>query len=464
MSTKGNRDFRPFRHYAPPAGWINDPNGLVYEDGTWHLFAQHYPHDAVWGPMHWVHATSRDLLTWTDQGIALYPDDKLGMAFSGSGVIDRGNTSGLGDGVDPMVLMYTSHGEYEQQSIAFSNDRVHFTPYQGNPVMPNAEKPDFRDPKVFYNEIKKCWTVIVAAGDHLEFHASDDLIHWRKTGEFGQKANRLGGIYECPDMFPLTAPDGSTVWVLILSLLLPAPYGSSRTQYFLGRFDGDTFEETIPAPYPRILDSGYDNYAAVTFNGADRRVMIGWGSAWSYAFFEPTNEFCGIMTYARELTLVDTEAGLMLAAKPVTPDFDLKEATPVEKPADADRFWQPQAIAELPGELFHARIEAEDNCRLELSNALGEKLVVLLTNEQKLVVDRSKAGQNGFSEMFADGLYSVMTAPRTAHGPAVIDVYFDRMIAEVFMDGGTVVNSSIVFPTEPYTKAKLIGRGKLYVG
>lgn len=280
MSTQGSRDFRPRFHYTPPKGWINDPNGPLYEDGIWHLFAQHYPHDTVWGPMHWIHATSKDLLNWENQGIALSPDERLGLIFSGSAVIDRGNTSGLGRERDPMICMYTHHGEHEQQSIAFSEDRMHFTPYEGNPVIPNSDLPDFRDPKVFRNDLLGCWSVVIAAGDHVEFHASPDLLHWHKTGEFGQAENKLGGVFECPDLFPLPAPDGSVLWVLIASMALPREFGGSRTQYFLGMFDGNTFVETHSSLRAKLIDSGYDNYAAVTFSGAEKPCIIGWGTSW----------------------------------------------------------------------------------------------------------------------------------------------------------------------------------------
>ena len=464
MSTKGNRDYRPARHYAPPLGWINDPNGLVYDNGVWHLFAQHYPDAPVWGPMHWIHATSTDLLNWEPQGIALAPDETLGTIFSGSAVIDNGNTSGLGEDTDPMILMYTSHGEHEQQSIAFSNDRIHFTPYEGNPVIPNTTQKDFRDPKVIRNEKLNCWTVVIAAGDHAEFHASDDLIHWRKTGEFGAKENKMGGVFECPDLFPLTAPDGSTVWVLIASMALEEQFGGHRTQYFLGEFDGETFRETIPAPHARLLDAGYDNYAGVTFANTDRRLLIGWAMAWAYARFTPTNEFCGIMTYAHELSLVNTDTGLQLASKPVTPAFDLKEISPDPVPDPLPRHYVHKTVGELPGELFHIRVEADKAFTLTLANEDGEKLNVSISTEQKLVVDRTKAGKSDFSELFDSGLFAVTTANRTNRGKVTLDLYFDRMIAEVFTDDGTVVNCTAVFPEKPYQTATLYGEGKLMIG
>lgn len=464
MSTKGNRDYRPAFHYAPPFGWINDPNGLTYENGVWHLFAQYYPDAPVCGPMHWCHATSSDLLNWQHHGVALAPDAKLGTIFSGSAVIDKGNTSGLGHGVDPMILMYTSHGEHEQQSIAYSDDRMHFTPYEGNPVIANTTQKDFRDPKVIRNDKLNGWTVVIAAGDHVEFHASQDLIHWHKTGEFGVEENKMGGVFECPDLFPLTAPDGSAVWVLIASMALEEPFGGHRTQYFLGDFDGETFHETIPAAHARLLDSGYDNYAAVTFSGAHKRMLLGWGMAWAYARMTPTNEFCGVMTYARELSLVNTDAGMQLSSSPVTPEFDLKEIPAQEPPSPLPRHYVNRSVADLPVDLFHVRVEADEAFTLALSNEDGEVLNVSVSTEQKLVVDRSRAGKRDFSPIFDSGLFAVTTAQRTCRGRMTVDLYFDRMIAEVFMDNGTVCNSTVVFPEKPYNKATLWGRGKLWVG
>lgn len=460
MSTKSNRDFRPQFHYAPQTGWINDPNGLTYENGVWHLFAQHYPDDTVWGPMHWIHATSTDLLNWEPQGVPLKPDH-LGMIFSGSAIIDKGNTSGLGTDGDPMIAMYTSHGDHEQQSIAFSNDRVNFTPYEGNPVIANDSQPDFRDPKVFRNDILDCWTVVIAAGDHVEFHASKDLIHWEKTGEFGATENTLGGVFECPDVFPLTAPDGTVLWVLIASMALPREFGGSRTQYFLGQFDGKTFTETVVSPRAKLIDSGYDNYAAVSFSGAEKPIILGWGTSWCYADKEPTNEFCGVMTYARNVSLVETDEGLRFANAPITPKFTCEpaEVVPSENP-------HAPAVqkAALPGDVFHAHIEAEGAFTLEISNAKGEKLRVSLDSEHRFIVDRTEAGMRDFSDLYKLGLMSVTATPRMMKGKVSLDLYFDKMIAEVFADEGTFTNTALVFPTEAYTEATVIGKAKLWIG
>ena len=261
MSTKAPRDFRPALHYTPKKGWINDPNGLVYARGKYHLFAQYGP-EPHWGDIHWSHAESPDLLHWRDLPNAIAPDG-LGMAFSGSAVYDEENVSGLGTPDNPPIIaMYTSHGEQEQQSIAYSLDGESFIKYPGNPVIHNTEKPDFRDPKVFKNP-KGGWTVVLAAGDHVEFYGSEDLLHWQKTGSFGPDGNYSKGVWECPDLFPL-ALGGREVWVLLVSMGACPENLGSRTQYFLGNFDGETFTCDGSFNKPEFIDRRQTGSTRVT--------------------------------------------------------------------------------------------------------------------------------------------------------------------------------------------------------
>lgn len=457
------RDFRPETHFTPARGWTNDPNGLIYKDGVWHMFAQHYPDAPEWNmAMHWLHATSGDLLSWEDKGIALAPDEKLGSIFSGSAVLDEGNTSGLGNGADPVILMYTAHGEHEQQCIAWSENGISFTPYAGNPVIPNTELPDFRDPKVFRNGILDCWTVVLAAGDHVEFYSSPDLINWEKTGEFGKEENTLGGVFECPDLFSLTAPDGNIYWILICSMFLEHAFGGNRAQYFIGQFDGRTFRQTVFPPDPLMVDTGYDNYAQVTYSGTPDKLMVGWAANPGYAGALPTGDFRGIMTYARKLSLVNTGHGLRLAGRPVAPSFDLKPYPTMPQPQGGSAWPLPHiAEASLSGELFCVRVEADGPFVLTLSNRSGEVLRITLDNVRQFVVDRSDAGINDFSPLYDTGLMEVTKTPRLLDGPARLELYFDHMIAEIFADEGTFANTTLVFPREAYTKVTLIGNGIL---
>lgn len=239
--------YRPAYHFTPAAHWMNDPNGMVYYQGTYHLFFQYYPDGMVWGPMHWGHATSPDLVSWKEQPIALYPD-KLGMIFSGSAVVDVNNTAGFGK--NAMVAIFTHHNseeekkgqnKHEYQSLAYSLDAGKtWKKYEGNPVLPNPGIADFRDPKVSWYEAGKKWVMTLATKDRITFYSSSNLKNWTKESEFGEKLGAHGGVWECPDLFPMTL-NGKTHWVLIVNLNPGGPNGGSGTQYFVGNFDGKYF-------------------------------------------------------------------------------------------------------------------------------------------------------------------------------------------------------------------------------
>ena len=456
MNMTSPRNFRPALHFTPRQGWINDPNGLLFDGETWHLFAQHFPDDTVWGPMHWLHAVSQDLVHWRELDIAIAPDPLLGMAYSGSAVLDRGNASGLGRETDPMICMFTHHGDWEQQSIAFSTDRTHFSQYANNPVIANHTRKDFRDPKLFRNEQKNCWSVVLAAGDHVEFFRSDDLLHWEKTGCFGCQENRMGGVFECPDLFPLTAPDGRTIWVLLASMTLPRELGGARTQYFLGDFDGDTFVQTIPSALPMLLDAGFDNYAAVSFSGAPEPILLGWAASWTYAHLLPTAShegYRGQMTSARRVSLANTSGGLRLAFHPIVPAF--ARVACAQAPSSA---W---AKVPLPGEVFRLRIAAEQSFAAALSNEQGEIFRFGLDAAGRFFTDRSAASSSCFSSDFSRGDMAVTKTPRTASGPIHLDLYFDHSIVEIFADDGTYANTTLVFPDHPYTQASVFSDAQI---
>ena len=439
MATKGQRNYRPALHFTPKRAWINDPNGLCKRGDTYHLFAQHYPNDTVWGPMHWLHATSKDLLHWEELGIALVPDE-LGLIFSGSAVVDEGDTAGFGEGA--LVAIYTSHGQCEQQSIAGALDGVNFVKYEGNPVIPNPGLRDFRDPKLFKNPVLGGWGCVIAAGDRVAFYHSADLKHWERTGDFGLKENRLGAVFECPDLIPLTAPDGSEVWALIASMIQAPEAGGHRTQYFLGEFDGDTFRQTVPMPEPALLDAGYDNYASVSFFGADP-MILGWGTSWVYAHQEPTTDYCGCMTLARKLSLRNTPAGLRLCQWPVIPAVRNEVAI--------------RDGGTLPGEVFALRIRAEGAFSASFVSGKGESFTFGLDGDEQFYTDRSKAGEDGFNPLYATPLFQRTKTARLADGLVEMLVVFDRSICELFADGGIYANSTLMYPTAPYETLRLSG-------
>ncbi len=443
MSTKAPRDFRPALHYAPRSGWINDPNGLVFANGKYHLFAQYGP-EPHWGDIHWSHAESSDLIHWRDLPTALAPDS-LGMVFSGSAVYDSENTSGLGTADNPPIIaMYTSHGEHEQQSIAVGLDGVNFTKYPQNPVIPNSEKPDFRDPKVLKNP-KGGWTVVLAAGDHVEFYGSEDLIHWNKTGSFGPGGNHSKGVWECPDLFPLTL-EGREVWVLLVSMGACTENLGSRTQYFLGSFDGKTFTPDGSFTKPEFIDSGFDNYAGVTYFGTKERILIGWAANWVYANDLPTGEFCGQMTLPRVLTLADTPlGGPRLAGAPVS-DKLFSEPRPV--------------TGKLPGEVFKLTVSGEGEAEAVLSNAKGESFMFGVDGGNSIYIDRSNAGLRDFNPDFAKPEYGRISAPRFFAGPWTLELTFDCSICELFADKGTRAFTQLLYPEAPFDSIDIKGNAK----
>lgn len=244
--------YRPQYHFSPDSAWMNDPNGMVYYDGEYHLFYQYYPNSTVWDTMHWGHAVSRDLVNWEHLPIALYPDS-LGYIFSGSAVVDWNNTSGLGvNGKPPMIAIFTYHdmaaeragtSTYQTQGIAYSNDNGRtWTKYKGNPVMPNPGIRDFRDPKVMWYEPEQKWVMTLAMQDRIGFFSSPNLIDWKQEGEFGKDIGGHGGVWECPDLFPMQIEGASeTRWILLVSINPGGPNSGSATQYFIGDFDGKKF-------------------------------------------------------------------------------------------------------------------------------------------------------------------------------------------------------------------------------
>lgn len=429
---------RPAWRFAPQAGWINDPNGLVYDGRHYHLFAQHNPNETIWGPMHWLHAVSDDLLHWREQGIVLYPND-LGSIFSGSAVVDVHNTAGFGAGA--VVALFTQHGATECQSLAYMLDGEHFTLYEGNPVIANPGCPDFRDPKVFWHASTQDWRMVLAAGDCLEFYASADLRQWRKTGEFGRTQKGSEGVYECPDLFPLVAPNGDTAWVLLASIGAPPEAGGCRMHYFIGTYDGTCFCETETAAGLRRVDAGADDYAGVTFSGTEERFYLGWAANPHYAGRVPAVAYRGSFTLPRKLRLAQTEAGLCLAAEPVLPtlrDVDLG------------------AGGAVPSGVWVLKLLAMGEFEVRLSNRLGEVLR-FGCDEAGLFADRTQAGQRDFDDWFGRAPYAVSHTPRRLSGPVEMLLVWDGLLAEVYADQGTYVQTMLAYPGMSYDRLEVQG-------
>lgn len=442
---------RPAFHFSPKEHWMNDPNGLICIRGTWHLFYQYYPEGTVWGPMHWGHAVSKDLVEWKHLPIALYPDS-LGYIFSGSVVFDSLNSSGLGTSDHPpLVAIFTHHNpvleqsgrtDFQYQSIAYSTDMGYsWHKYKGNPVLPNPGQRDFRDPKVIWLDQEKKWILTLAAGDHVEFYQSANLLHWEKTGAFGSRIGAHGGVWECPDLFPLKL-GGKTIWTLLVSINPGGPNGGSATQYFTGDFNGRQFQafDTIT----RWIDAGTDHYAGVSFsNTGNRRIIIGWMSNWDYAQVVPTQPWRSAMTIPRTLQLKASSTGYRLITKPVD---ELKQLLGAQYPLHAVSSGEYQSSWNGSG-LISGKIKATQSLELILSNDAGDSLLIGFKPDiQELYIDRRNAGANAFNSGF--GRY--IRCSRLLQKPiASFDLFIDRSSVELFADKGWNALTALYFPEKP---------------
>ena len=458
---------------------MNDPNGMVYAEGEYHLFYQHYPDSTVWGPMHWGHAVSTDLVRWEHLPIALYPDS-LGYIFSGSAVVDQTNSSGLGTkDRPPLVAIYTYHNEeaaragrsdFQYQGLAYSTDRGrNWTKYAGNPVLPNLrDQPDFRDPKVIWDTDRNRWVMALAARDRIELWGSENLLDWTHLSDFGQSGEGdHTGVWECPDLFPLQVEGnpGETKWVLLVSINAGGPNGGSATQYFIGDFDGQAFR-LDPDFAPAVqdgqavwIDYGRDNYAGVSWANvpeADgRRIFLGWMSNWQYANVVPTHPWRSAMTVPRTLSLHPTPVGNRLFSRPVR---ELRELRSAAFPLVASG-----AIGQNPQEgtyevlaTFLPAADATEPFGIEVGNDRGERYRVGYDPVRgKYFSDRTASGQTDFSTVFAD---TVSWAPRLVASDTVrMQLLVDVASAELFADDGATVMTEIFFPTERYTRVSTFG-------
>ena len=452
--------YRPAYHFTPAAHWMNDPNGMVYYQGTYHLFFQYYPGGMVWGPMHWGHATSPDMLSWKEQPIALYPDS-LGYIFSGSAVIDKNNTAGFGK--DAMVAIFTHHdpkGEkagistYQNQSMAYSLDAGKtWKKYAQNPVLKNPGIKDFRDPKVSWNDVAQKWIMTLATLDRITFYSSPNLKDWTKESEFGQNLGAHGGVWECPDLFPLIL-GGKTYWVLIVNLNPGGPNGGSATQYFVGQFDGKVF--TPLNDKTKWADYGPDEYAGVTFaNTGNRRLFLGWMSNWEYANQVPTSPWRSAMTIPRELGLRQEGAEIYLTSQPAAELAGLaKGATTIQNVAVKNPV---DLTARLKSTADKHKLTLKTaqlgSFELVLGNAAGEELVIGYDQAKKqYFIDRSKAGSVSFSPKFTGRA----TAPRLSPATGTeLALFFDAASVELFADQGLTAMTEIFFASKPLTTIKL---------
>lgn len=449
--------FRPVYHHTPAYGWMNDPNGMFYKDGVYHLYFQYNPYGSVWGNMHWGHSTSTDLMHWKFEGCAIVPD-AWGAIFSGSCVVDHENTAGFGK--EAVVAFYTSAkstpwGDIQMQSMAYSLDNGKtFTKYEGNPILTSSEK-DFRDPKVFWYAPGKHWVMILAVGQHMEIYSSVNLKEWKKESEFGAMQGAHGGVWECPDLVEIPV-EGTREkkWVLICNLNPGGPFGGSAAQYFVGSFDGKKFVNESPTQ-TKWMDWGKDNYATVTWNNAPdgRCIALGWMSNWQYANNVPTRQYRSANTLARDLTLYREGQELYLKS---TPSVEVKKARGKkvsipsfrvsEKHEIVNLFEEKQGAYEVEILIQNAGASKIAFCLL---NDKGEKVSMYYDlNRKQFVMDRSESGTVDFSKDFP----AVTVAPANVDKELTLRLFVDLSSIEAFGEDGKFVMTNLVFPSQPYVK------------
>lgn len=449
--------FRPVYHHTPAYGWMNDPNGMFYKDGVYHLYFQWNPYGSVWANMHWGHSTSTDLMHWNFEGSAIVPD-AWGAIFSGSCVVDHNNTAGFGK--DAVIAFYTSAkaspwGDVQSQSMAYSLDNGKtFVKYEGNPILTSSEK-DFRDPKVFWYAPGKHWVMMLAVGQHMEIYSSVNLKEWKKESEFGAMQGAHGGVWECPDLVEIPV-EGTREkkWVLICNLNPGGPFGGSAAQYFVGSFDGKKFVNESPTQ-TKWMDWGKDNYATVTWNNAPdgRCIALGWMSNWQYANNVPTRQYRSANTLARDLTLYREGQELYLKS---TPSVEVKKARGKkvsipsfrvsEKHEIVNLFEDNQGAYEVEILIQNAGASKIAFCLL---NDKGEKVSMYYDlNRKQFVMDRSESGTVDFSKDFP----AVTVAPANVDKELTLRLFVDRSSIEAFGEDGKFVMTNLVFPSQPYVK------------
>lgn len=470
--------YRPNYHFTPQKNWMNDPNGMFYLNGNYHLFFQYYPDDNIWGPMHWGHAVSKDLITWEELPIALYPDS-LGYIFSGSAVVDLNNSSGFGkEGIIPVVAIFTYHDmereregaiDYQTQALAYSLDEGQtWIKYEGNPVLPNPGIKDFRDPKVIWDEEHNTWLMALATYEKTLFYKSSNLKDWELISDFGEDIGAHEGVWECPDFFPMKVEGtNETKWVLLQSLNPGHINGGSGTQYFVGDFNGKTFEldtlfaKELEKKQSIWLDYGRDNYAGVTWSNIpksdNRKLFIGWMSNWDYAKQVPTETWRSAMTIARELKLKKVEDSYVLFSEPVE---ELNKFKKVIDTKSNINFNSEYLIVDNQININKSLIEITlSNLKPEiysflLTNDKGDELNFGINNKELFYfIDRTKSGDLSFSETFANRVSKAKFDK--PHDEIKIQMLLDKTSIELFYNKGETSMTEIFFPKSPFQTLKI---------
>lgn len=442
FDTSNREKYRPVYHHTPLWGWMNDPNGMFYKDGVWHLYFQRNPYGSYWENMTWGHSTSKDLAHWTFEGDAITPD-ALGTIFSGSSIVDKENTAGFGN--QAIVAFYTSAGANQTQSLAYSTDNGKtFTKYNNNPVI-TANVPDFRDPHVFWNEDIKAWNLILAAGQEMNIYSSKNLKNWVLESKFGHEYGNHGGVWECPDLMKLpVSGTHETKWLLICNINPGGPFGGSATQYFIGDFDGHKFTCESKPEVTKWMDYGKDHYATVSFDNAPdgRHVVMAWMSNWQYANEVPTMQYRSANSVPRDLGLFTFGDETYVSVTPSKELLALRSA----------KVGNPTEACEI---VMDIRSQSKPTV-ITLSNDKNERVVMTYNPKNRTFsMDRTQSGMTDFSNMFK----TVTIAP-TYGTITQLRLFIDKCSIEAFDAAGKMAMTNLVFPTQPYNNLVVKGGAK----
>lgn len=463
FDTANRETLRPAYHFAPQYGWMNDPNGMFYKDGVWHLYYQYNPYGSMWGNMHWGHASSKDLIHWEHHPVALQPD-ALGAIFSGSCVVDSNNTAGFGK--NAIIAFYTSASDRQMQSMAYSTDNgITFKKYNANPIVTSSLR-DFRDPKVIWHEESKKWIMVLAAGQEMQFYSSTDLKEWTYESSFGQGHGCHDGVWECPDLLKLPV-EGTNEhrWVLLCNINPGGPFGGSATQYFTGNFDGKQFVCESDKDVVKWMDFGKDHYATVSFSNApsDRHTVMAWMSNWQYANVVPTTQFRSANSVPRDISLFKHNGEVYLRSCPV------KELNALR--TETKRSHQPLRLSAKPHEwkTFNKYNNGIYELDFVIKNQDAETVTITLSNDkgdsicwtydfvsQMVSFDRTKSGNMDFHPDFP----AITSCPLFSESNETrLRIYVDKCSVESFGDGGRWCMTNLVFPSEPYSHINYEAQG-----
>ena len=486
FDTANTEKFRPVYHHTPLYGWMNDANGLVYKDGEYHLYFQYNPYGSKWGNMHWGHSVSKDLVHWEHLAPAI-ARDTLGHIFSGSSIVDQENVAGYGAG--NILAFYTSASDKngQIQCLAFSKDNGRtFTKYEKNPILCPADGlRDFRDPKVFRYEPEDKWVMIVSADKEMRFYDSKNLKDWNYMSSFGEGYGGQPCQFECPDMVELPV-DGylnRKKWALIVNVNPGCYFGGSATQYFTGNFDGTKFSCDSQPNVTKWLDWGKDHYATVCFsNTGERTIAVPWMSNWQYCNIVPTKQFRSANALPRELSLYTQDGEIYLSAVPV-PEIKTLRKEKKEIPAFtvANDYHIDSLLADNDGayELaLEITVGEAEIMGFNLFNDKGEKVDIYFNlPEKRLVMDRTKSGIVDFGKKsvsheievhdrrkttsinYIDDFALATWAPIKKENKYTLDVFVDKCSVEIFLNGGKVAMTNLIFPSEPYNRMCFYSKG-----